>query len=427
MASPPSSLVPPVGAYSSPCLPPEWMWQYSPELDEVYFIHPPTDQRAWEHPQGKEAETAFYQWLGGQLGAGGFGGTPPPTSPPLNLNVPDGGPLNRSISAPTASGAAAEFYSLGPVAHEYPDAFSTSVVPPMLPDGPMDRGLFTHGFGKPVKSSAGWSFKLKDFFVGDFQYRPPPPRPQPLKPSHLALMGPAPGSSATHAPTYGTFKPPSIKYGRPNSYSEQYPGPDPLVTPFPLPEAPKPPSVPSHLPPSYQQSLGFQSQSQNPYGATPFPQPATTSPYQQPGQFGATPPQPQTSPYNQHQQLPGGNPYPPRPTSAYPPRPSGNPYPLMTQPNYGPSPTMNALSQAPSGGSGYVPSYNNYAPRPPNVGGYVPGKINAGAFKPRPRGMDDDEDWTEQPVEWSQPVYGGPDPSPPLPPHGQWSTQGQWQ
>jgi hypothetical protein len=91
---------------------------------------------------------------------------------------------------------------------------------------------------------------------------------------------------------------------------------------------------------------------------------------------------------------------------------------------------MNALSQAPSGGSGYVPQYNsyNYAPRPPQAGGYVPGKINAGAFKPRPRGEGgDDEDWGEQPVEWAQPVYGGPQHgSPALPPQGQWQGQGQW-
>ncbi|GMK56124.1 hypothetical protein CspeluHIS016_0211800 [Cutaneotrichosporon spelunceum] len=411
MASSPPSHTPPPGAYSSPCLPPEWMWQYSPEVDEVYFIHPPTDHRVWEHPQGHEAETSFYQWLGAQLGAGGFGCTTSPmSSPPLHLAGPNGAPLTRSFSVPAADGAAAEFFSSGPLTHAYPDAFSSPGVPAMSPDGPMDRGFFSHGFGKPVKTSNAWTFKLKDFFVGDYQYRPPPPRPQAVKPSQVSHTSHGPGNASTHAPTFGTFKPPSSKYGRPNTYSHQY-DPDPLITPFPPPPpVARPPSAPSP-PPTYQQ---VQLQAQNPYTQMQFPQPATSSAYQQQsGVFGATLAHPQTSPYSQHQQLPASMPS----TNPYPPRPSANPYPPTTQPNYGQSPTMNALSQVPGGGLGYVPQYNNYAPRPPQAGGYVPGKINAGAFKPRPRGMDGEDDWTEQPVEWSQPVYGGvPQTSPSLPP-----------
>ncbi|CAK9781823.1 hypothetical protein CC85DRAFT_309966 [Cutaneotrichosporon oleaginosum] len=383
MASP--TATPPAGAYSSPCLPPEWMWQYSPEADEVYFVHPPTDQRVWEHPQGPDAETAFYQWLGSQLGAGGFSGTPPLS----------GAPLNRSLSAPmpagAAGGSAADFYNSGPAAHEYPDAFSPGM--PGLhdaPDGPTDRGLFTHGFGRPVKSS-GWNFKLKDFFVGDFHYRPPPPRPQHLKPSHQALLGPAPGSGATHAPTFGTFKPPSLSYGRPNTYSADYLGPEPLITPFPPPAPPAAPPKPQPQP------------STVPSPPPPY-QPTNAGQYQHPGQgyaqgqYGGTSPRPPT--FQQPHAQPQSNPYA-QPNYARPPQPQ-QPQQQQTL-----SPTMNALAASPSGGGGYVPQYNNYnyAPRPPGAGGYTPGKINAGAFKPRPRG--EGEDWSEQPAEWAQPVWQG--------------------
>lgn len=166
MVRPPSS--PPI---SNPRL-----WQYSPEADEVYYIHKPTDARQWEHPDGQAAETAFYQWLGSQLGSAGFAASPPVTPPPDSL-APPGVPLTRHVSAPSSGGAAAEFYNAppGPTSYEYTDAFSNSYSGPGSGAGAGpggagdgDRGLFTHGFGKPVKpAGSGWSGRLKDFFVGD--------------------------------------------------------------------------------------------------------------------------------------------------------------------------------------------------------------------------------------------------------------------
>lgn len=415
------------------------MWQYSPEADEVYFIHKPTDARQWEHPEGQGPETAFYQWLGSQLGSAGFAASaspsPPPfgpSSPPLDFLAPPGAPLSRAMSAPN-TGSAADFYNAAPTSYEYADAFSpTSGFPPGPlpgPDGVSDRGLFTHGFGKPAKASGGWSFKLKDFFVGDvsnpscpsslkkYNYRPPPPRPpQPLKPSHHALLGPAPGSMSTHAPTFGTFKPPSLNYGRPNSYTQEYLGPEPLITPFPPPPAPAQPASAPSPHPSYQQAF----QQSSPYQQPQQPQ---SNPYQQPGQsFGSSqyqqhhqPARPPTSnsPYQQHQQ----------------PAPNTSPSQQLARPPNTFSPTMVALAQQ-GAPSGYVPSYNSYAPRPPAAGGYVPGRINAGAFKPRPRGEGgDDEDWgpdDQQPVEWAQPVYGQHGSTPPQQQWGPNPGQGQW-